>query len=92
MLVKTLLVALLALVINIPLGMLRGRSRKFSLVWWLYIHASIPLLVPLRICLNTPLYFIPVFIGLAVAGQLTGSRYVKRRTKNVESAGGATAV
>jgi cytochrome c-type biogenesis protein CcsB len=38
------------------------------------IHASIPLIIPLRIWLDTPTVCIPLFIGLAVAGQFVGSR------------------
>lgn len=38
------------------------------------IHASIPLVIPLRIWLDTPKIAIPLFIGLAVLGQMIGSK------------------
>lgn len=75
------LVAITALVTNIFLGRQRSRFRKMTFMWWVMIHASIPLIIPMRILLGTPLYCIPIFIGLAVAGQFIGSRFfgVKRR-------------
>jgi hypothetical protein len=72
---NVLLISLIALTINIFLGRWRMKYRKFTFKWWLLIHASIPLIVPLRIWLDTPAICIPLFIGLAVAGQFVGSRY-----------------
>jgi hypothetical protein len=43
-------------------------------MWFLLIHASIPLIIPLRIWLDTPNIFIPLFIVLAVAGQFIGAK------------------
>jgi hypothetical protein len=74
-----LIVAAVALGINIFLGKWRVKYRKFTLKWWLLIHASIPLIIPLRIWLGTPTIFIPVFIGLAIAGQFAGSKIAKNR-------------
>ncbi|BAR49930.1 hypothetical protein TFKS16_2573 [Tannerella forsythia KS16] len=45
-----------------------------SLMWWIIIHASLPLVIPLRIWLDTPDITIPLFIALAVIGQIIGSR------------------
>jgi hypothetical protein len=53
-----------------------------SLMWWLMIHASIPLIIPLRIWLDTPTFAIPLFIGLAVVGQLIGSKMEGKRAKS----------
>jgi uncharacterized membrane protein YhaH (DUF805 family) len=72
--INILVVSAISLVTNIFLGIRRAKCRKFTFKWWLLIHASIPLIVPLRIWLDTPAIFIPVFIGLAVAGQFAGSR------------------
>jgi hypothetical protein len=63
-----------AFITNIFLGKWRAKYRKFTFPWWLLIHASIPLIIPLRIWLDTPAGCIPVFIGLAVAGQFAGSK------------------
>jgi hypothetical protein len=43
---------------------------------------SIPLIIPLRIWLDTPAICIPLFIGLAIAGQFVGSRICRRTVKN----------
>mgnify|MGYP007110400840 FL=1 len=69
-----LLVALVTFGINLLLGRWRKRYRKFSPMWWVLIHASIPIVIPLRIGLNVPLWTIPVFIALGVVGQALGSR------------------
>ncbi|HML65180.1 MAG TPA: hypothetical protein PKC55_10150 [Dysgonomonas sp.] len=68
------IVSVVSLVTNIFLGKYRTRYQKMTVMWWLMIHASIPLIIPLRIWLDTPKIAIPLFIGLAVAGQLIGSR------------------
>jgi hypothetical protein len=67
-------VGIVALIVNIPLGKWRTRYKKFTIVWWLLIHASIPLVIALRIWLDTPKIAIPIFIGLAVIGQIIGSK------------------
>ncbi len=73
-----LLVAAIAFVVNIPLGWWRTKYKKFSFAWFFFVHASIPFIIPLRIYLDTPLIFIPLFIGMAVLGQLFGSRFGSR--------------
>jgi hypothetical protein len=70
-------ISAVAFITNIFLGKQRAKYRKFTFKWWLLIHASIPLVVPLRIWLDAPVIFIPVFIGLAVAGQFVGSKMAK---------------
>lgn len=80
-----LIVAAVALVVNIFLGRWRAKRRKFTLSWWLLIHASIPLIIPLRIWLDTPTAFIPLFIGLAVAGQYVGARLPMLKAQPTEA-------
>jgi drug/metabolite transporter (DMT)-like permease len=71
-------VSVISLTINIFLGRHRRKYKKMTLMWWIMIHASIPLIIPLRIWLDTPKIFIPLFIGFAVLGQLIGSNVVQR--------------
>ncbi|MBI3331191.1 MAG: hypothetical protein HYZ96_03665 [Candidatus Omnitrophica bacterium] len=78
---KILLVSVLCLLVNIPLGMMRERSRKFSLQWLVWVHASIPLIIALRIGLHLPLIAIPLNIAAAVLGQFIGGAPAKRRRK-----------
>jgi hypothetical protein len=70
------IISVMALVVNMFLGKARAKYRKFTIAWWLLIHASIPLIIPLRIWLDTPAICIPLFIGLAVLGQFIGSRWL----------------
>jgi O-antigen/teichoic acid export membrane protein len=77
-----LIVSIIALAVNIFLGRWRIKYRKFTFKWWLLIHASIPLIIPLRIWLDTPAICIPLFIGLAVAGQFIGSKICRNIKKN----------
>lgn len=63
-----------ALGANVPLGIWRRGLRRFSPAWFLAIHASIPLLVAMRLALVRANWVIPPEIGLAVVGQLVGMR------------------
>ena len=74
-----LIVALSALIVNIPLGYIRESSPKFSVQWLFWIHASIPLIIYVRISLGTSKWFIPVCIFLAVVGQIWGGRWRRKK-------------
>jgi len=67
-------IALTAFIVNIPLGYLREGSPKFSFKWIFWIHASIPLIIYLRISMGISSWFISVSIFLAVLGQIIGGR------------------
>ncbi|MGL4520832.1 MAG: hypothetical protein ACRCUJ_14485 [Phocaeicola sp.] len=73
------IVSVVSLAVNIFLGKFRTRFRKMTFMWWLMIHASIPLIIPLRIWLDTPKIAIPIFIGLAVIGQMIGSKVIENK-------------
>ena len=68
------LLLIVALAINVPLGMWRRGMRRFSPAWFLAIHASIPLLVTLRFVLGLSIWVIPPEIALAMVGQWVGAR------------------
>jgi hypothetical protein len=72
-------VSVLCLIVNVPLGVWREHTRKFSFQWILAIHASIPLIIALRIGLKLHPVAIPINIVAAVLGQLIGSRWERRR-------------
>ncbi|MDR1053207.1 MAG: hypothetical protein LBL39_03440 [Planctomycetaceae bacterium] len=72
-------ISVFALVTNVFLGTWRVRYRRFTLKWWLLIHASIPLIFFLRIWLQSPTIYIPIFISFAIAGQLIGSQIYRNR-------------
>lgn len=85
MIAEIIAVSVTAFVINIPLGRLRTRYKRLSLAWWLLIHASIPIVVALRILLSTPPLCIPLFIAIAVFGQLVGVWSVKGKCLRIKN-------
>lgn len=60
--------------LNLPFGYLRARSRKYSIPWFLYIHLPIPIIIFLRLTFGFSWKAIPFVVLAAVAGQLTGGK------------------
>jgi ABC-type dipeptide/oligopeptide/nickel transport system permease subunit len=73
-----LLIALSAFVINIPLGYFRSRCRRYSVMWFVYVHLSVPLIFLARVLSHTDYQFIVLFILAAATGQYFGGRMVSR--------------
>jgi ABC-type methionine transport system permease subunit len=67
-------ISLLCLLLNIPLGAWRARTPKFSLRWIVAVHAAVPFIILVRVLSGTSIYFIPLFVALAILGQLVGGR------------------
>ena len=63
-----------ALGTNALLGIWRSGLRRFSPAWFVAIHASIPLLIAMRLVLTLPNWAIPPEIGLVFIGQFVGAR------------------
>ena len=63
-----------ACLVNIPLGVLRSRQRRFSPGWFVYVHVSIPLLYFLRHLEGFGILVVPPVILAAVLGQVAGGR------------------
>lgn len=68
------LLTLAALVLNLPFGYLRVKVKKFSVMWFLYIHLPIPFIFVLRTMAGFGYKFIPILVVGAVLGQLLGGR------------------
>jgi len=64
--------ALLALAVNVPLGYLRRRARRYSWQWFVWIHLSIPLLATCRILSGFGWVVVPRLILATVARQVEG--------------------
>jgi hypothetical protein len=62
------------LALNLFFGYFRGKQKKFSPKWFLYIHLPIPLVVLARLFSHLDYRYIPIFLCAAVAGQMVGSR------------------
>jgi len=71
-----------AFILNVPLGYLRRKKKKFSASWFFYIHASIPFLYFLRQYLHIKLAYVPFCILFAIAGQLVGAKYLAKLNFN----------
>jgi len=74
-----LLLAIFSFGANIPLGFLRQGEARYSWRWFLYIHLSIPFIVALRLHYGISWRYIPLTLGCAIAGQMIGSRWRRRR-------------
>lgn len=66
---------------NLPLGYFRETTRKFSVLWFVLVHASIPFIIILRLSLGFSWCWIPFTLACAVAGQIIGAR-IRRRALN----------
>ncbi|MBT9537888.1 MAG: hypothetical protein AAB175_00870 [Nitrospirota bacterium] len=64
----------LTFMLNMPFGYLRGKTKRFSLKWFLYIHLPIPFVLLARILSNIDMTYIPLFVLAAVIGQVWGGK------------------
>jgi hypothetical protein len=64
----------LTFMLNMPFGYLRGKTKRFSLKWFLYIHLPIPFVLLARILSNIDMIYIPLFVLAAVIGQVWGGK------------------
>ena len=77
---KLVLLGLFVFLINLPFGYWRSKVKKFSIKWFIAIHASIPIVYALRIYSGIG-WEVSSFIILVSAyflGQFTGSRFLER--------------
>jgi hypothetical protein len=62
------------LIINLPFGYFRAKTKKYSLLWFLYIHIPIPLIFVARTFSHIEFRYIPIFVMAALAGQILGGK------------------
>ena len=62
------------LLINLPFGYFRSKTKKYSLRWFLYIHIPIPLIFVARMFSHIEFRYIPIFVMAALAGQILGGK------------------
>ena len=67
--------------LNIPFGWWRGGARKFSVSWFVAIHAAVPLVYLLRMRLGVGwgVETFPVLVGAYFGGQWVGSSLRRHR-------------
>ena len=65
--------------LNVPFGMWREHTRKFSPEWFLAVHATIPFVAMTRQGIGMPKTVIFLTIGSAILGQALGARLERQR-------------
>lgn len=73
----------LVLLLNLPFGYLRAGVKRFSVLWFIAVHAAIPVIVLLRILMGVGwrLATVPLFVGAYAAGHFLGGKYRTWRTR-----------
>jgi len=71
--------------INLPFGYLRGKTNKFSIWWFITIHAPIPMVIMIRKFHDLSLTWTlaPFLLGSFFLGQYLGRKIIPRIKKNV---------
>jgi len=76
-------IGLLGMAVNVPLGVWREHTEKFSPAWFVAIHSAIPFIAMLRKSVNMPKSAMAFTIAASVLGQVIGSRAEKARLKHL---------
>ncbi len=71
-------------VLNVPFGMWREHTRKFSPEWFLAVHATIPFVAMTRQGIGMPKTVIFLTIGSAILGQALGARLERQRLLSIK--------
>ncbi|KAH6820456.1 Serine/Threonine-kinase [Perilla frutescens var. hirtella] len=78
---KILVIGCLGIAANIPLGIWREHTRKFSLSWFTAVHAAVPFVAMLRKSVLMPKTAMALTIAGSILGQMIGSRAERLRLK-----------
>ncbi|KAF3336750.1 hypothetical protein FCM35_KLT19336 [Carex littledalei] len=82
---KMLAIALLGMAANIPLGVWREHTAKFSLQWFAAVHAAVPFIGMLRKCVLMPKLAMAITLGASILGQTIGARAERIRLNALEA-------
>ncbi|XP_008777909.1 uncharacterized protein LOC103697763 isoform X2 [Phoenix dactylifera] len=83
---KMLAIALLGMAANVPLGVWREHTVKFSPQWFAAVHAAVPFIAMLRKSVLMPKTAMAFTIAASILGQTIGSRAERYRLKAVAAA------
>lgn len=83
---KILVIALLGMAANVPLGIWREHTQKFSLQWFAAVHAAVPFIGMLRKSVLMPKTAMALTIAASILGQTIGSRAERIRLKRAAAA------
>lgn len=78
---KILVIGVLGIAVNIPLGVWREHTTKFSLSWFTAVHAAVPFIAMLRKSVVMPKTAMALTIAGSILGQIIGSRAERLRLK-----------
>ena len=67
-------ICIITFVLNLFFGYFRAREKKYSFKWFLCIHLPIPLVAFARLYSHLDYGVIPIFLIVAVAGQIIGGK------------------
>ncbi|KAG7532600.1 hypothetical protein ISN45_Aa08g002730 [Arabidopsis thaliana x Arabidopsis arenosa] len=80
---KMLAIALMGMAANVPLGVWREHTKKFSPSWFVAVHAAVPFIAMLRKSVLMPKTAMALTIGASILGQVIGSRAERYRLRAV---------
>lgn len=80
---KILAIGSLGLAANIPLGIWREHTKKFSPSWFVAVHAAVPFIGMLRKSVLMPKRAMAFTIAASILGQVIGSRAERYRLKAI---------
>ncbi|KAF4382226.1 hypothetical protein F8388_026865 [Cannabis sativa] len=80
---KVLVIGLLGMAANVPLGIWREHTEKFSPSWFAAVHAAVPFIGMLRKSVLMPKAAMAFTIAASILGQVIGSRAERYRLKAV---------
>ncbi|KAG1360609.1 hypothetical protein COCNU_09G000720 [Cocos nucifera] len=83
---KMLAIALLGMAANVPLGVWREHTVKFSPQWFAAVHAAVPFIAMLRKSVLMPKTAMAFTIAASILGQTIGSRAERYRLKALAAA------
>ncbi|KAH0659206.1 hypothetical protein KY289_027954 [Solanum tuberosum] len=81
---KMLVIGALGMAVNIPLGIWREHTDKFSLSWFTAVHAAVPFIAMLRKSVVMPKSAMALTIAASVFGQIIGSRAERLRQQHIQ--------
>jgi len=79
---KMLAIAMLGMAANVPLGVWREHTKKFSPQWIIAVHAAVPFIAMLRKSVVMPKTAMVITIAASILGQTIGSRAERLRLKS----------
>ncbi|PWA35530.1 hypothetical protein CTI12_AA608640 [Artemisia annua] len=80
---KVLAIGVLGMAANVPLGVWREHTKKFSPSWFVAVHAAVPFIGMLRKSVLMPKAAMAFTIAASILGQVIGSRAERYRLKAI---------